>query len=672
MKKLVRLLCLLCAAFIALFAVACGSAETSDGGGGTSNPATDGSSTSTDSSGGFITTGNDSSSSGSTATTSTTETDIASAVTYDFDTLAAYTVIPDGATVVEGSEDAYTITAAGDYVLTGTFEAGVTVKKNSGSVHIYLNNATINCDHSNEYTGEDDADNAFAIKKGNTVTLTVVDGTTNTVTSDEKNAISSNGDLYINGTGTLNVTSTAKNGLKVDSALIITDATLNVTAVNHAISAYNVNAKDCTINVTTANDGEAKDGIHAEIEDPETEDDISSIVWTADDGYVILNNVTYTANVEGDGIQADTYVYINGGTYDISTTAKFVAYSAENIAAYDLDSDDFRYKYSNGTYQKQASDGNINYNSSYYYAMIQSSKGIKVGEIDYEVVDSDDNVIASGEITTGNYYILIEDGTFTINSADDAIHANSGNVTINGGTFNIATYDDGITADYLTKIQGGTITVTKSYEGIEGSYVEINGGTIKVYSDDDGINAASDYNVTEYITITNGDIYVNAQGDGIDSNGNITISGGKVFVDGPTGSGDASIDADGKIFINGGYVVAVGSSGMLQEAIPDTASSQYTIVYAGSTISAGTTLTLKDSSGNTIVSFKTGKTSQSAVISAPEIGTGTYTLYAGSTALATFTVSSKVTTYGVNGSMGGGMQGGPNGGGMQSGPNRGR
>lgn len=660
MKKLLRLLCVIFSAFIALFAVACNAAETDGSSGGTGTPS-GGNASGGSSGGGFVTTaGDESDNLSGDITATTTETEIANAVTYDFDALKENTEIPEGATVVNGSEETYTITTAGDYVLSGTFSAGVTVKKNSGNVHIYLNNATITCD----------SDSALAIKAGNNVTVTVVDETTSTITSSYKNGLNSNGDVYINGGGVLNVESTAKNGIKVDSALVITGATINVTAVNYAISAFNVNAKDCTINVTTANDGEAKDGIHAEIEDPETEEDISSIVWTADDGYVILNNVTYTASVEGDGIQADTFVYINGGTYDISTTAKFVAYSAANIEEYGLEDDDFRYKYNSSTkiYEKQASDGNINYNSSYYYAMIQSSKGIKVGEIDYELVDSDDNVIASGEITSGNYYILIEGGTFKINSADDAIHANSGSVTVNGGTFDIATYDDGITADYLTKINGGTITVSESYEGIEGSYVEINGGTIKMYCDDDGINAASDYNVTEYIKITGGDVYVNAQGDGIDSNGNITISGGKVFVDGPTGSGDASIDADGKILINGGYVVAVGSSGMLQEAIPDTSSSQYTIVYAGSTIAAGTTLTLKDSSGKTVVSFKTGKTAQSAVISAPEISTGSYTLYAENNALATFTVSSKVTTYGVNGSMGGGNMGGPNGGGMQGGP----
>lgn len=644
MKKLLRTLCLFCVAIISLFAVACSTATSDSGISGTND-------TDAASGGGFVATGDGSDTSTGEKTTTTTETEIADAIDYDFEGLSQDTDYTDATEIAE-TEEAYTIKAAGDYVLSGTYAKGVTVKKDVGEVHIFLNNATITCD----------GDSALAVKKGNTVTITVVDGTTNSIesTASDSNGIKSNGDLAINGKGTLNVVSTTKNGIKVDGALIITDATINVTAVNHAISAYNVNAKDCTLNVTTNNNGEAKDGLHAEIEDPETEDDISSIVWTEQDGYIVLNNVNYTANVEGDGIQADTFVYIDGGTYNITTTAKFVQYSSANMETYDLVKDDFRYRLNNGVYYKQASDSQV---SSGSYAMIQSSKGIKVGEIDYEVKDADDNVIASGEVASDKYYIIIENGTFTINSADDGIHANSGNVTLNGGDITIETLDDGITSDYSTKIQGGTITVNYCYEGIEGSYVEINGGTVKLnYCRDDGINAASDYNVTEYIKITGGDIYVNAYGDGIDSNGSITVSGGKVFVDGPSDNGNGSLDSETGIYINGGYVVAVGSSAWVNEATPKTSSAQYSLVYAGNTVSAGTTLTLKDASGNTIVSFKTAKASSSVVISAPEITAGTYTLYAGSGTLTTFNVSSKVTTVGANsqGGMGGGM-GGPGG-----------
>ena len=644
MKRFLKAVCFILVAAIAFFAVACGDNKgINDSGelGGDANG----------SEVGFIVSGDSGTSSGE-ITTSAVEREIADAIADDLGALSGDTD-PTDATQVGETEETFEIKTAGDYVLSGNYPAGVIVKKGAGVVHIYLNNANISSD----------SDSAISVKKNNSVIITVAEGTTNIVTSNGKNGIDSNSPISINGTGALTVVSTAKNGVKVDNSLTIVDASIEVTAVNQAISAYSVNAKDCTLIVKTENDGEAKDGIHAEMEDPASTDDISSLTWTADDGYIILNNVNYTANVEGDGLQADTFIYINGGTYDITTTAEFVAYSSANMTTYGLTKDDFRYRLVNGVYYKQAADSQV---SSGSYAMIQSSKGIKVGEIDYEVEDDDGNIVASGEISDGNYYIIIEGGTFTIDSADDAIHTNSGNLTINGGDFAITTLDDGLASDGTTKIQGGSVTVNYCYEGIEGSCVEINGGSIKLnYCLDDGINAASDYINNEYIKITGGNIYVNAYGDGIDSNGGITISGGTIFVDGPSDGGNGSIDSDTGIVIDGGYLVAVGSSAWVREATPKTTSTQCSLVYAGSTVAAGTTLTLKDADGNAVLSFKTAKSSSSVVMSSPDVVSGSsYTLYAGSTLIATFNVSSVVTSVGT--SSGGGM-GGP--GGMGGRPN---
>ena len=632
MKKLFKIIAVLLIAVIAITAFACSGA----------NGNTNSDKTLDTGNGGFVYTGENDGSGENKITYTDDEETIISVTGSDLTEISEDTEYDESTVIkIEPTSEAVTITESGSYYLSGDYTGGITIAKKL-TVHLYLDNANISSA----------TDNAISVKTGGSVTVTAVEGSVNTIESSGKNGLNSNSETVINGKGTINIVSTAKNGIKVDNSLTIVDATLNITAVNHGISAYNVTAENCTIDVTTANDGEAKDGIHAEMEDPESTDAIATYGWTETDGFVILKNVNYTCDVEGDGIQADTFVYINGGTYDVKTTAKFVSYSSANMTAYELQKDDFEYRLSGGVYYKQSSDTQV---SSGSYAMIQSSKGIKVGEIDYEVTDSDGNTV-TGEITDGNYYILIEDGTFTINSADDAIHANSGSVTVNGGSITITTLDDAIESDYTTKISGGTITATYCYEGIEGSYVEINGGTIKLYCLDDGINAASDYNVTEYILITGGNVYVNASGDGIDSNGYIRITGGTVFVDGPTDNGNGSIDSDSGFYADGGYIVAVGSSGWVSEATPKTASKQYSLVYAGNSISAGTTLTLKDSSGNTIVSFTTAKSSSSVVISAPEIKSGsTYTLYSGSTTLATFTVNSVVTTSGV--SAGGGQFG---------------
>ncbi|MCH5293010.1 MAG: hypothetical protein J1E07_04695, partial [Treponema sp.] len=77
-----------------------------------------------------------------------------------------------------------------------------------------------------------------------------------------------------------------------------------------------------------------------------------------------------------------------------------------------------------------------------------------------------------------------------------------------------------------------------------------------------------------------------------------------------------------------------------------------------STIAAGTTTSLRDSDGSTVMSAATKKSAQAVIISSPIISSGaSYTMYSGSTGLATFTVSSAVTQVGTSG----GVQGGPGG-----------
>ncbi len=552
------------------------------------------------------------------------------------------------------SDGALEISEAGDYVLTGEYPYGVkiTAKKNS-EVHIFLNGASVT------------ADGACALysEKAIEATITVVGGTTNLIsnkvsdTSDTStyNALHIKGNLSINGGGELKVVSESKSGIKASKVLQVVGAAIDVTAASHGLTAQTVIAQDCAITVSAG-----KDGIQAESEDYITEEDedgnVVSAEYVVSDGYVSLKSVAYTANTYGDGIQADTFVLIDGGTYNITTTGVWVAYSSANISTYELETDDFRWTKSGSTYGKVASDEVSRYGVSKLYALAQGCKGIKVGELEYE--DADGNTVT---ITDGDYNILIKGGTFNINSSDDAIHANSGNVIIKDGTFTIATLDDGITADELTRIDGGSVTITTSYEGIEGAYVEINGGSVDLYATDDGINAASDDSkVTEHIIITGGSVVVKSDGDGLDSNGNIRIEGGTVIVHGPTSGGDAALDADSGILVNGGYLFATGSLGMVET--PSTNSKQYVVSFASqSSVAANTAMTLKDSSGETLFAVTTQKTCQSIILSCPELQSGSsYTLYGGSSSLATFTVSSIITSIGSGGSGSGGP-GGPGG-----------
>lgn len=531
----------------------------------------------------------------------------------------------DGATVL--SNDVTTITTAGSYILTGAY-AGITVSVGNGeTAHLFLNDATIS------------GGAGIAISNTNkksTLIITACENTENEVASkgDDANAIHVKGTLKINGTGTIKV-SAKKNGIKVSKGLSIADSTLNVTAGNHALSARFIEAENAKINVLSAE----KDALNAECDD-ETQE------FTLDEGYVSLKSSKDFASVSGDGIQADTFVYITGGSVNIETSATFVSYCAESMATYDLSEDDFRYIKSGDTYKKiddVASKGAR-------YAMIQSAKGIKCGEIKYEI-DGTEYAVTKNS----NYFIVIDGARVKINSSDDAIHTNSGNVLVKGGALDLTTLDDGIHADELVKIDGGEITVNGSYEGIEGAYVETGGGTIYITASDDGINAASDdESVNEHIIISGGTITVDAAGDGLDSNGTIYVTGGTLIVYGPTTGADTGLDADGGILIDGGNVFVASSKEMLE--IPASNSKSNVLVYGVNTVPAGSEIILTNADGGEMVRITLKKQAQAIILSTPELAAnGTYSLYADENLLASFSVTETITVIGVrsNGRQGG-------------------
>lgn len=552
------------------------------------------------------------------------ESAVEKAATVDLSALSK-DVNADGATAL--SNDVTTITSAGSYILTGAY-AGITVSVGDGeTVHLFLNNATIS------------GGAGIAISNTNkksTLIITACENTENEVASkgDDANAIHVKGTLKINGTGTIKV-SAKKNGIKVSKGLSIADSTINLTAGNHALSARFIEAENAKINVLSA----GKDALNAEC-DEETQE------FTLEEGYVSLKSSKVFASVSGDGIQADTFVYITGGSVDIKTSATFVSYSAESIATYDLSEDDFRYIKSGDTYKKiddVATKGAR-------YAMIQSAKGIKCGEIKYEI-DGTEYAVTKNS----NYFIVIDGARVKINSSDDAIHTNSGNVLVKGGTLDLTTLDDGIHADELVKIDGGEITVNDSYEGIEGAYVEIGGGTIYITASDDGINAASDdESVNEHIIISGGTITVDASGDGLDSNGTIYVTGGTLIVYGPTTGADTGLDADGGILIDGGNVFVATTKEMLE--IPASNSKSNVLVYGVNTVPAGSEIILTNADGGEMVRITLKKQAQAIILSTPELATnGTYSLYADENLLASFSVTETITAIGVrsNGRQGG-------------------
>lgn len=289
------------------------------------------------------------------------------------------------------------------------------------------------------------------------------------------------------------------------------------------------------------------------------------------------------------------------------------------------------------------------------------------------IVSKDDLVVTGGTYTidsqdhclNGKDSVRIADGTFNLSCDEDGIHAGNddqqdGYVYIEGGDINISVGDDAIHAEGLLIITGGDIDVSKSCEGVEGDKILVTGGDIDVISSDDGFNAAGgssgsgdnhdgfgggpgmggvdmDADNDAYILITGGTININANGDGIDSNGYIGITGGSVHVLGPSDNGNGAMDYGICAAITGGGIVAVGGSGMAQ-GFGDESTQCSALVNFDEWIDAGETITLTDSDGKEVLSYKADKKFNSVVISTSDMKQGeTYTLTVGDQS-STFTL----------------------------------
>lgn len=211
--------------------------------------------------------------------------------------------------------------------------------------------------------------------------------------------------------------------------------------------------------------------------------------------------------------------------------------------------------------------------------------------------------------------IEIASGNINIKSHDDGIHANNdvqletgeyglGNVTINGGNIEIYTDDDGVHADKELTVNGGYTVITNSYEGFEGFTININGGTNEINSSDDGINAAGgdERANEEQLNITGGVTYITANGDIIDSNGNINMTGGVVFAQGPSRGGNGLLDFDGTFTFSGGLLFGYGTSDMAQK--PTASGTAKVSTPSVGRLSVGYYLNVIDSSSNIVASMK--------------------------------------------------------------------
>lgn len=573
------------------------------------------------------------------------------------------TLSPDGSTSTDASVridgQTVTVTKAGTYQIAGTLGDGALIVESTENAKITLVLGGVSIKNS---TGA-----AIQIATADDVTIELAEGTTNVLQSGEEvdiatategeeatgGALQSKVDLKIKGKGGLTVLGYLNNGIHCTKDLKIKSGNISVTALGHGIKGKNsVTVSGGTVTVTSGKDGITSD---------ETEHEEKGFV-TIEDGEIIITSA-------GDGVSAETTLTVTGGVISII--------SGGGSANAQQKTDNMRGWWD---FDNSASDDNS-----------ASCKGLKAGKA-----------------------MMISGGSITIDAQDDALHTN-GDMTISGGECILSTGDDGAHAALSLTVLDGKITVLTSYEGLEANQITLAGGDLDITATDDGINAnggsngfsggfgggfgggrggmggsfggrrndtnnqsgdmtpPDNNNMTlpdnsnmqtpsddttdkqPVLLITGGKITVNADGDGLDSNGNLRVEGGDITVNGPSNGGNGALDIGtengGAGVIAGGTLIALGTSSMAENF--GSTSTQCAFLVTMNSFGAGETITITDSQGNVLYTGVTVKSANSVVFSSADLVVGeTYTVTIGSNS-ATVTQSS--TVVGNSNGFGGGF-----------------
>lgn len=561
------------------------------------------------------------------------------------------TLSPDGSTSTDASVRidgrTVTITQEGTYQIAGTLDDGALIVESAENAKITLVLGGVNIKNS--------IGAAIQISTADDVTIELSEGTTNVLQSGEEvdiatateseeasgGALQSKADLKIKGKGSLTVLGYLNNGIHCTKDLKIKNGNISVTALGHGIKGKNsVTVSGGTMTVTSGKDGITSD---------ETENEEKGFV-TIEGGEIIITSA-------GDGVSAETTLTVTGGVISII--------SGGGSANAQQKTDNMRDWWD---FDNSASDDNS-----------ASCKGLKAGKA-----------------------MVISGGSITIDAQDDALHTD-GDMTISGGECILSTGDDGAHAALSLTVLDGKITVLTSYEGLEANQITLAGGELDITATDDGINAnggsdgfsggfgggmggsfggrrndtnnhsgdmtppdgnapsgnpptmpgqdAADSTTTDDTTdkqpvllITGGKITVNADGDGLDSNGNLRVEGGDITINGPANGGNGALDIGtengGAGVIAGGTLIALGTSSMAENF--GSTSTQCAFLVTMNSFGAGETITITDSQGNVLYTGVTVKSANSVVFSSADLVVGeTYTVTIGSTS-ASVTQSSTV------------------------------
>ena len=423
-------------------------------------------------------------------------------------------IATDGVTVSDG---VITITKAGNYKLTGTYEGQIKVEAaDSDMIRLILNNATIT-NSTGAAINVVEADEVV-IYTASSTTNTVSDGSSysDTASGSPDAAIYSKSDLTLAGEGTLKVEGKYEESIHTSDGLVIASGTLEVSAANTGIKGKDyVDILDGTVTVTAS-----QDGIKA------TNDSDGNRGWVRLSGGIV------NISAGDDGFKAERVVEISGGTLNIT----------------------------------------------------QANEGIEA------------------------QYINILDGTVNVTSSDDGINASYSTTTTTDSTTATSTNQS------AQNRQNSAPQVPSGSAGQASAGGQAPSGTMGQPQAGGGMGGGGTFEVVDAtINISGGTVTVNANGDGIDSNGTATFSGGTLIVNGPFTGGNASLDTNGDLLLNGTTVTAANSGDMF-EAPSTNSTSGYVKISNVSNLSSGTTVQVTDSSGNVVANYKVTNSSTALIL----------------------------------------------------------
>ncbi len=517
-----------------------------------------------------------------------------------------------------------TITSEGTYVVSGELSDGQLVvdAPDDAKVQIVLAGATIH--------NEDGP--AIYVKNADKCFVTLADGAENTLSdgadyaleedSDEPYAtLFSRCDLTINGSGVLNVEANYRHGICSKDDLVVTGGTINVTAVEDALRGRDsVKIADGTFKLVAGGDA------------------IKSNKDTkATKGFVSITGGTFSIQADGKAVRAKTYIGVSGGSFDVtsgddafhsdlemaisggtfSVSAGDDAFHAETVLAIDDGTIDVASCYEGYEAEKVYVNGGTTHIVAIDDALNASAADLSDGDSSTSEGEADMPGMPSGagDAGAGQDLDALDKGQALGASDGAAPDAPNGSGEASSAGQGQGAPGQGGAAPNGEAPQGGEPQQgapqngeVPEQPGGGGGQEGFAGGNAPGQADDDCL-----------IQINGGYLVIDAQGDGVDSNGNVEVTGGVLLVNGTTSDGDAAFDYDGEATITGGTVVMVGSTGMAQSFSGGT---QPFLFGTGVSGNAGDTVAIADGSGNVVASLTASKAFSMVCASSPALAEG--------------------------------------------------